>query len=104
MRAVRVHLDAGLRLRFGVGVAADVRAPVQHQDPLVQLGRHALGDRQAEETGTDDKEVKTSGHRQPGYRTGLRPPESHDWLKVSIRSQLYLTVTVTSVPSTTSHT
>ncbi len=59
VRTVLVHLDAGLRLRLGVRVAADVRAPVQHQDALVQLGRHALGNRQTEESGTDDKEVKT---------------------------------------------
>ena len=77
MRAVLVHLDAGLRLRLRVGVAADVRAPLQHQDSLVQLGRHALGNRQTEESGTDDKEVKTSGHRQPGYPTALRRPESN---------------------------
>ena len=77
MRAVAVHLDAGLRLGFGVRVAADVRAAIEHQDPLVQLGRHALSDRQAEESGTDDKEVITSGHRQPGYPTALRRPESN---------------------------
>ena len=69
VRAVLVHLDAGLRLRLGVGVAADVRASLDDEDALVQLRRHALGDRQTEESGTDDEEVKTSGHRQPGYPT-----------------------------------
>ena len=69
MRAVLVHLDAGLRLGLGVGVAADVRAAVDDENTLVQLRRHALGNRQTEESGTDDKEVKTSCHRQQGYPT-----------------------------------
>ena len=76
--AVLVHLDAGLRLRLGVGVAADVRAPLEHEDALVELRRHALGNRQTEESGTDDEEVKTSGHRQPGYPTSASArPESN---------------------------
>jgi hypothetical protein len=75
--AVLVHLDTRLRLGFGVRVAADVRAPIHDEDSLVELGRHALGNRQAEESGTDDEEVKTSGHRQPGYPTRLGPPESN---------------------------
>ena len=80
MRAVLVHLDAGLRFGFGVGVAADVRAPVDDEHPLAELRRHALGDRQAEESGADDEEVETSRcagaatrgaerHRQQGYPT-----------------------------------
>ena len=79
VRAVFVHLDTGLRLGLGVGVAADVRAPLDDQDPLAELGGHALGDRQAEESGADDEEVETVGglggdpgrssHRQQGYPT-----------------------------------
>ena len=57
MRAVHVHLDAGLRLGRGVGVSADVVATVDHEHSFVQLGGDALGDREAEETGTDDDEV-----------------------------------------------
>ena len=76
--AVLVHLDPGLRLGFGVGVAADVRSPIDDENTLVQLRRHALGDRQAEESGTDDKEVKTSCHRQQGYPTAAVPPESDE--------------------------
>ena len=45
---------------FGVRVAADVRAPVDDQHALAELRCHALGDRQAEESGTDDEEVETS--------------------------------------------
>ena len=74
MRAVLVHLDAGLRLGLGVGVAADVWASVDDENTLVQLRRHALGDRQTEESGTDDKEVKTSCHRQQGYPTATARP------------------------------
>jgi hypothetical protein len=51
---VLVDLDAGLGFGFGEGVAADVRSAVDHQDAFVELGGHALGDRQAEEPGTDD--------------------------------------------------
>ncbi|BDB45711.1 hypothetical protein IWGMT90018_61570 [Mycobacterium kiyosense] len=71
MRPVLVHLDPGLRLRFGVGVTAEVRAPLHDEDALVELGSHALGDRQAEKSGADDEEVETnvgvetSGHRLP---------------------------------------
>ena len=49
VRAVLVDLDAGLRLGFGVGVATDVRAPLDDEHALVELGSHALGDGQAEE-------------------------------------------------------
>ncbi len=106
VRAVLVHLDAGLRLGLGVRVAADVRAPLEDEDALVQLGRHALGNRQTEESGTDDEEVKTSGHRQPGYPTTLRRTRIQYGLKVAIRSQLHLVTLdplVTPVPSFTLH-
>jgi hypothetical protein len=66
VRAVAVDLDPGLRLALGVGVAADVRAPLEHQDALVQLGGGALCDGQPEEAGTDDDEVVirvTHGYR-----------------------------------------
>ncbi|GFG65740.1 hypothetical protein MKUB_32300 [Mycobacterium kubicae] len=63
MGAVLVHLDAGLRLGLGVRVAADVRAPLEHEDTLVELSRHALGNRQAEKAGADDIEVKATGRR-----------------------------------------
>ena len=104
MRAVAVHLDAGLRLGLGVRVAADVRAAIEHQDPLAQLGRHALGNRQTEESGTDDKEVITSGHRQPGYPTALRRPESNSGLKVAIRSRFHLVTLDPLVTAVTSFT
>ncbi|OBJ57891.1 hypothetical protein A9W94_17055 [Mycobacterium asiaticum] len=55
--AVLVDLDPGLRFGFGIGVTADVRAPVDNENPLVELGSHALGDRQAEKSGADDIEV-----------------------------------------------
>ena len=65
VRAVLVDFDPGLRLGFGIGVAADVRAPVDDEHALPELGGHALGNRQAEKSGADDEEVKTSGHRLP---------------------------------------
>ena len=55
VRAVTVHLDAGVRVGFGVGVAADVRPPVDNEDALAELGGHALGDGQTEESGADDE-------------------------------------------------
>ena len=63
VRAVLVHLDAGLRLGLGVGVPPDVRAPIQDKHPLAQLSSHALGNRQTEKTGADDIEVKATGRR-----------------------------------------
>ncbi len=65
MRAVLVHLDAGLRLGLGVGVPADMRTLFDDEHALVELAGHALGDRQAEKSGADDEEVETSGHRLP---------------------------------------
>ena len=73
-----MHLDTGARLGLGVRVAADVRAPVDDENTLVQLSCHALGDCQTEESGTDDKEIKTSGHRQQGYPTATALPDLTD--------------------------
>ena len=67
--AVPVDLDAGFRLRLGVGVPADVRSALDDQDALAELGGRPLGDRQPEETGADDEEVEV-----PGRRTGGRDP------------------------------
>ena len=75
VRAVAVHLDACLGLRLGVGVSTDVVTTIQHQYPLVQLGGGALGDRQTEESGTDDNEVITcEAHPQEGSREGRHGP------------------------------
>ena len=102
MRAVLVHLDAGLRLGLGVRVAADVRAPVDDENALVQLGRHALGNGQTEESGTDDEEVKTSGHRQPGYPTASPVPnpiraQGRDSLTITYRHSRPISHTSTIV-------
>src|SRR5690606_6726289 len=59
VRTVTVDLDAGLRLRFRVRVAADVVPSLQHQHPLVELAGDTFGHRQAEETGTDDNQIET---------------------------------------------
>jgi hypothetical protein len=53
-----------------------VRSAVDDKNTLIQLRRHALGNRQTEKSGTDDKEVKTSGHRQQGYPTAAARLES----------------------------
>ena len=73
MRAVAVHLDAGLGLGLAVGVAADVVAAVDDQHPLAQLGGHPLGDGEAEEPGADDDEVRA------GWRSRLATIPLH-WL------------------------
>ena len=57
VRAVAVDLDAGLGLVLGEGVAADVAAPVEDENALIELGGGALGDRQPEEAGADDDQV-----------------------------------------------
>ena len=57
VRAVDVHLDAGLRLGLAVGVAAEVVAPLEDQHLQPELGGAAFGDRQAEEAGSDDDEI-----------------------------------------------
>ena len=104
VRAVLVHLDAGLRLGLGVGVAADVRASLDDEDTLVQLRRHALGDRQAEESGADDEEVESDAGsaigskgittRRAGRRGGCGPARirapvtassGRDWLTIPYR-------------------
>ena len=59
MRAVDVHLDAGLLVELAVGVAAEVVAALEHEDLQAQLGGAALGDGEAEEAGADDDEVGT---------------------------------------------
>ena len=70
--AVSVDLDTGLRFGLGIGVAADVRAPLDDQNTLAELGGHPLGDRQAEEAGADDEQVIAGGrHQGQGYPTGV---------------------------------
>jgi hypothetical protein len=54
---VAVHLDTCLGLGLRVGVAADVRPPVEHEHTLVQLGGGAFRHREAEETGSHDHQV-----------------------------------------------
>ena len=44
VRAVLVDLDPGLRIRRAVGIAADVRPPVDHGDPQAQFVGAPLGD------------------------------------------------------------
>src|ERR1700742_3995622 len=60
-----MHLDTGLRLGLGVGVAADMWTPIDDEHPLAELSGHAFGNRQTEKSGADDIEVKASGHRLP---------------------------------------
>ena len=56
--AVDVHLDAGLGLGLAVGVAAEVVATLEHQHLEVELSGAAFCNRQAEESGADDDEVR----------------------------------------------
>ena len=73
MRAVLVHLDAGLWLGLAVGVAAEVVAPLEHQDLEVELGRAAFGDRQPEEPGADDDEIRHRALRRHDRSVYGRP-------------------------------
>ena len=57
VRAVDVHLDAGLGVGLGVGVAADVVAAVEHQHLEVLLRRGALRDGQPEEARADNHQI-----------------------------------------------
>src|SRR5205085_5709171 len=91
---VDVHLDAGLRLRLAVGVAADVVPALEHQDLQPELGGTAFGARESEEAGPDDDEISVQGvapesamggrrsapdrRRPPGvYRRARRRSSSH---------------------------
>jgi hypothetical protein len=65
VRAVHVHLDAGLGLGLAVGVAAEVVAALEYQDVEAQLVCATFGDGQAEEAGTDDDEVRVGQGRSP---------------------------------------
>src|SRR5215469_9151480 len=57
VRAVPVDLDPGPRLGLAVGVAADVRAPLDHQHPQSEIACAALGHREPEKAGPDNDEV-----------------------------------------------
>jgi hypothetical protein len=108
---VLVHLDTGLRLELGVGVTADMRALFDDEDPLAELGSHALGNRQTEKTGADDEKVEARCHRLPRVSdraavtplAALRSSARLAAAKVAITSQFDITTLVTivaSVPST----
>ena len=98
VRAVAVYLDTGLRVGFGVGVASEMGAALHDEHTLAQFIGHALGDRQAEESGADDKQIcamRFSGHRQQGYPTGACPLETRDvaglaWAVGTIRDRSQL--------------
>src|SRR5262249_41141615 len=98
VRTVLVHLYAGLGLRLGVRVAADVWTPLDDKDPLIELGGHPFGDRQAEKSGTDDQEVEASCHRQLGYPSFVSPgrnaPTPGTASKVAIASRFRLATLV----------
>src|SRR5215469_10954046 len=79
--AIPVHLDAGSRLGLAVGVAADVRAALDHQHPQPEIACAALGHRQPEEAGPDHDEVNVhrftllgscSCHMPAANSSGLR--------------------------------
>jgi hypothetical protein len=52
-----VHLDVGLGVALGVGVAAEVVATLEDEDAETQLLGAPLGDGEAEQSGADDDEV-----------------------------------------------
>ena len=57
VRSVLVHLDAGLRLRLGVGVAAQVVTALDDEHLLTQLRGRTFCNGQAEESGSNNDEV-----------------------------------------------
>ncbi len=57
MRPVAVDLDAGGGILFGVGIAADVSAPVDHQHAPAELRGDALGERRAIKARADNENV-----------------------------------------------
>ena len=61
MGAVLVTFNAGLRIKGGVAVAADVRAAINQKDPATQLGGDALGEGETIEAGADDEDVGSLG-------------------------------------------
>ena len=58
MGPVAVHLDAGLDIILAVGVAADVRTPVDDNDIQAEVLRALLGNRQPEEPRADDNKIR----------------------------------------------
>jgi hypothetical protein len=67
--AVLVHLDTGLRLRLAVRVAAYVVPAIEDQYLETEVVRASLGDREPEQTRTDDDEIdvhKLSCFSKPG--------------------------------------
>ncbi|GAB5903857.1 hypothetical protein OKHIF_19580 [Mycobacteroides chelonae] len=77
VRTVLMYLDTRLRLGLGVRVTADVMTALDDEDSLVQLGRGALSDGEAEKPGSDNDQVELlvfSGHVQSGYWTGTASP------------------------------
>ena len=65
MRAVAVHLDAGLGLDLAVGVAADVGAAVDDLNLEAEVVRAPLRNRETEEAGADNDDVRV--HKCPFY-------------------------------------
>jgi hypothetical protein len=57
MRAILVNENAGLVVSI-VGIAADMRPAIDHQDLFVTLARQPFGNNAPGETGTDDEPIK----------------------------------------------
>ena len=71
MRAVAVDLDSRPRAGLRIGVAADMKAPVDDDDALAERG-DPLGQRRAEEAGPDDQQVGcVQAHGQAVAGVGL---------------------------------
>lgn len=68
VRTVLVDLDARLLVDLRVGVAADMRAPIDDGHLGAVLDGGSFGDGQTEQAGTHDQEVR-SRHRQ-SFRSG----------------------------------
>ena len=63
VRAVFVDFDARLGVVLAVGVAADMAAPIDHQDPFAEALGEPLGQRRAVEPGADDQNFRRRSNR-----------------------------------------
>ena len=62
MRPVPMDADA-VRIKFVVGVPADVRSAIDDEDAPAELRCNAFGDDRARETGANDKPVEAAHAR-----------------------------------------
>lgn len=76
-----MHLDSGVRLKFAVGVTADVGPSVDDEDAKPESLHALLGDREPEQSGANDDQIRvhrSSSSAQCGQ--ALRHPTGCAWV------------------------